>query len=149
MIKNNKGFTLLEMLVVIGLIGILLGLAAASYSNTQQKARDLSRKNDLKVLQKALELYKNDQFPQHYPDNTGTLSGAPSVLSGYLVSAYLQSIPVDPREKGSVGSWVDYTYQETTKLTYTLTACLENVNDKDGSGACNSGKGILFTVHEP
>jgi prepilin-type N-terminal cleavage/methylation domain-containing protein len=51
----KKAFTLLEMLVVIGIIGILVGLGAVSYSTAQKKARDAKRKQDLKAFQNAME----------------------------------------------------------------------------------------------
>lgn len=57
LLKISKGYTLLELLVVIGLITILMSFGAASYSTAQKKARDSKRKSDLKVLQNALEQY--------------------------------------------------------------------------------------------
>ena len=53
--KIKKGFTLLEMLVVIGIIAILVSLGFASYSTVQKKARDAKRKGDLSAMQKVLE----------------------------------------------------------------------------------------------
>jgi len=57
LLKISKGYTLLELLVVIGLITILMSFGAASYSTAQQKARDSKRKSDLRTLQNALEQY--------------------------------------------------------------------------------------------
>jgi len=54
-IKKLFGFTLLELLVVIGIIAILVSLGAVSYGTAQKKARDAKRKGDLQALQKALE----------------------------------------------------------------------------------------------
>ena len=52
---SKKGFTLLEILVVIGIIAILVTLGFASYTTVQKKARDAKRKGDLTTFQKAME----------------------------------------------------------------------------------------------
>lgn len=54
---KNKGFTLLELLVVIGIIALLVGLGTVSFSTAQMKARNAKRKSDLETLHKALEQY--------------------------------------------------------------------------------------------
>ncbi|MFN4212443.1 MAG: type II secretion system protein [Microgenomates group bacterium] len=65
----SNAFTLLEMLVVIGIIAVLIGMGAVSYSTAQRKARDAKRKSDLKAIQNALEQYYsicNYQYPSSY-----------------------------------------------------------------------------------
>ena len=52
-----RGFTLLEMLVVISIIGVFLGVGAVSYSTAQKKARDTKRNMDLKAIQNCMEQY--------------------------------------------------------------------------------------------
>ena len=54
---NSKGFTLLEILVVISIIGILIALGASAYSVAQKKSRDARRQGDLKQMQNAFEQY--------------------------------------------------------------------------------------------
>jgi len=56
-LKISKAFTLLEMLVVIGIIAVLVSMGIASYSTAQKKARDAKRKSDLKTIQTAFEQY--------------------------------------------------------------------------------------------
>jgi len=51
------GFTLLELLVVISIIGILLAVGAVAFSNAQKKGRDSRRRSDMKSLQNAFEQY--------------------------------------------------------------------------------------------
>lgn len=66
----KKGFTLLEMLVVIGIIAVLIGMVVSSYSTAQKKARDSRRQSDLKAAQQILEqCYSVNDF--EYPDITG------------------------------------------------------------------------------
>ncbi len=55
--NKQKGFTLLEILVVISIIGILVALGTAAFSTTQKKSRDARRKSDLKAVQNGLEQY--------------------------------------------------------------------------------------------
>lgn len=68
--KFLYGFTLLELLVVIGIIGILVGLGAVSYSTAQKKARDAKRKSDLQTLQNCLEQYYSYNNNFKYPVST-------------------------------------------------------------------------------
>jgi prepilin-type N-terminal cleavage/methylation domain-containing protein len=55
--KTRKGFTLLELLVVISIISILLALGVVAYSTAQRKGRDAKRRADIKALQSGFEQY--------------------------------------------------------------------------------------------
>src|SRR4030043_1047218 len=70
--KSKKGFTIIEMLTVMGIIAILASLALVSFGSAQRKARDTQRKNDLKRIQVALESYRSDS--SQYPYTNATTS---------------------------------------------------------------------------
>ena len=62
---SAAGFTLIEMLVVIFIIGILVSLLLSNILGARQRAEDIDRKNDAQQMKKALRLYYNDN--QVYP----------------------------------------------------------------------------------
>lgn len=105
---KNKGFTLIELIVVVTIIAVLTVVGVVSYSGTNKKARDSRRMADLEKIRIALELYRQ-----------GTGSTYP-VDKDSLVPTYLQAFPIGP--KGDV-----YTYDRPTGYTYTLTAGLEGI----------------------
>lgn len=110
---NKNAFTLLELLVVIGIIGVLVALATVSYSATQAAGRDSRRKQDLVAMQNALE--------QYYSANTYVYPATCSTADTYLKSAW----PTDPK------SVAPYTYTQTcTTTSYCICALME----KSGSG---------------
>lgn len=67
---RRSGFTLIEMLVVITIIGVLSSIGLATFTSAQKKARDARRKNDLTTVAKALEVYFNDQGLYPADDNS-------------------------------------------------------------------------------
>lgn len=60
-----RGFTIVELLIVIVVIGILAALVVVTYSGIQQKARDTERTTDIKALHSQLEAYQaqNGKYP--------------------------------------------------------------------------------------
>lgn len=132
-IKKNKGFTLIELLVAMGIIAVLTGMAVFNFNQARVRARDIQRKSDLSQLQKALELYKNDNNGI-YPQGTGFQT---TLMDGQYTKVKFN----DPR----VGEWADYYYEVSLdRRTYYLMTCLENVTDVSKSketgdnGACAS-----------
>ncbi|OGF99810.1 hypothetical protein A2Y99_03655 [Candidatus Gottesmanbacteria bacterium RBG_13_37_7] len=131
----KRGFTLIELLVVIGVISTILAVIFPNYMGARERARDMRRKSDLAELQKALELYKNDN-PTSYPDDTmlndpltivcnGCFSSGGATCTGN-VNIYLHKFPCDPQTSAH------YLYtRNTDHLKYTLVACLENMADPD------------------
>ncbi len=83
--KVSKGFTLLELLVVIGIIGVIMALATVAYSTTQKSGRNSRRKQDLVAIQSALE--------QYYSTNSFTYPNTDCTLA---TSNLKSSWPVDP-----------------------------------------------------
>jgi general secretion pathway protein G len=131
--KSERGFTLIELLIVISIIGILATLIIVNVITVKLRARDAQRKSDLAQIQSALELYRADQgtYPPALP------ACGNSLVNGATV--YLQKVPCDPLNNGQ------YVYSyATTGVTYTLTACLENVKDLqidkvDNAAYCTGG----------
>jgi len=121
--SSRRGFTLIELLVVMVIIGVLASLILPNYMSARERARDVQRKSDLEQIQKALELFKMDQSPPAYPSDTSVLD-----VDGH----YMKKVPLDPKNSGEY----IYTYSRERisgdKLTYSLTACLENASDPDG-----------------
>lgn len=63
--KRASGFTIVELLIVIVVIGILAALVIVTYNGIQQKARDTERKTDINALASHLEAYnaQNGRYP--------------------------------------------------------------------------------------
>lgn len=130
-LKKRFGFTLIELLVVIAIIGALSALLLPNFMGARERARDAQRKNDLKQIQKAFEMYKLDQNPPSYPATIPTLNqcwtsegSAETCPAGNI---YINKFPGDP----SSSLTMNY-YYAVSDLTYTLGACLENKADPDG-----------------
>lgn len=143
--KLSKGFTLIELLVVLGIIAVLVSLIAFNFNQARMRARDVTRKSDLKQLQSALEEYKNDNS-QVYP-NASTYTDLMTALSG---GGYIPSNIGDPKEALYAGSWQQYTYTyNVASNTYTMTICLENASDDMASsttcGFSNAGRLYTYT----
>jgi general secretion pathway protein G len=125
--KTSKGFTLVELLIVVGIIGILATLLMANFIGVRQRARDAQRKSDLRQIQSALELYRSDQGT--YPDSLSySCPESAPLTGGSPANTYMQKIPCDP--SGASGyNGGRYYFISSGGITYTLGACLENTGD--------------------
>jgi prepilin-type N-terminal cleavage/methylation domain-containing protein len=81
--KNQKGFTLVELMVVVVIIGILVAIAVPLYNNVTANARKNSCFANQRTIEGALAMYASENGD--YPDNINKLEGE-----------YLQAIPVCP-----------------------------------------------------
>jgi prepilin-type N-terminal cleavage/methylation domain-containing protein len=70
--KNQSGFTLLELLIVIAIIGIMSAIAAASLGLSREKGRNSARVSQIKEYQKAFELYRSENVNGVYPTYPAT-----------------------------------------------------------------------------
>lgn len=63
--KNNKGFTIIELVVVMAVILVLAALVFRTYASIQERSRNTTRQNDLKALQEKIEAFysNNGYFP--------------------------------------------------------------------------------------
>jgi general secretion pathway protein G len=79
-----KGFTLIELMVVISIILILIGMAAGLYGHAVVRAKEAKLKNDLKVMRVAIDNFTLDK------------QTAPQSLQDLVDAQYLREIPIDP-----------------------------------------------------
>jgi prepilin-type N-terminal cleavage/methylation domain-containing protein len=170
---GKKGFTLVELLTVIGIIGVMTGAALFLINPVAQlnKSRDAKRKADLQQIRAALELYRSDYG--HYPRSNWVNSTQgdswirDSDPAKPLTPQYLKVVPKDAKNVGgfpwTVGSYT-YAYQSVTVCgiqagaSYILTTRLENTSDTEINnniqyGSCSwpavAGYSGLYTVSSP
>lgn len=92
----DRGFSVIETILVVGVILILAGTTLVVLRSSQEKDRDHERKFSLSQVQLALELYANDHDKQ-YPDHTDKSPKENyQALSQDLVPQYIKSLPQDP-----------------------------------------------------
>jgi prepilin-type N-terminal cleavage/methylation domain-containing protein len=94
MMKNNRGFTLVEMLIVIAVIAVLLGIIIPRFKGMQQEANITKAKAELKTLQTATESWFIHSTPQAYPATSATPcatyfdTATPSIVSAPLYDPF-------------------------------------------------------------
>jgi type II secretion system protein G len=133
----KKGFTLIELMVVIVILGILVSIGTFAFQSSQQKSRDARRKADLYQVTRALEMYENDNGAYPAGGTTGADTGKiigcgdtpktacewGGIFSNTTKATYMIKLPKDPKS--------DLTgyYYESVGKGYRLYARLENSND--------------------
>jgi general secretion pathway protein G len=90
---HDSGFSLLELLVVMTIIGILAAIAVPALRDSPQRAREATLKEDLFTLRSVIDQYHGDKGS--YPPDLATL----------VTAGYIRKIPVDPMTK-SPDTWV-------------------------------------------
>lgn len=118
--KISRGFTFVELLVVITIIGIIFAAAAVSFGAITVRSRDARRRSDLELIRQALEMCRS--VVGYYPDEIYGGSGISCSIDGPTT---LAKVPNDPRPDGSKGCLSEYTYTKTDATTYSLVSCLE------------------------
>lgn len=127
----KRGFTLIELMVVIAIIGVLSSIVLASLNSSRMKSRDTKRIADIKGLQTALEFYFDAK--RRYPEELD---------ADDFVGEFIPSEPTDPI-KDSTGNAVRYKYAtDSNGEYYHLGAALEDTSNailkSDEDRDCNS-----------
>lgn len=106
---EERGFTLIEIIIVFTLIGILVGLGLPQYTTSVKRAREVILKEDLFQMRKLINQYYTDKGK--YPVSLQTL----------VDEQYLRSIPIDPMTKSSQ-TWVEMqqTLTEDELMTFDI-----------------------------
>jgi type II secretion system protein G len=89
----RRGFTLIELIVVMAIVGLLVAIAAPRYFNSLERAREASLRSSLAVMRQAIDRFASDQG--RYPDS----------LQELVARQYLRQPPEDPFT-GRRDSWV-------------------------------------------
>lgn len=139
---NRKGFTLMELLVVMAILGVLIVAGIGNFMTSQKKSRDIKRKNDLRQISLALETYYNDLGSYPLSSGTHTPSGCGASATSACTwgdvwkntttdTIYMITLPADPISTNSYYYVSDGSY-------FKLYARLENTLDT-GTGVAQSG----------
>lgn len=104
--KQDAGFTLLELIVVMSIIAILATLAVPRFTAAIRSAREAVLREDLHVMRAAIDSYTMDK------------QKAPQSLDDLVQSGYLRSIPEDPMTH-SRDTWVTDTSDAMSSLDQT------------------------------
>ena len=84
--KINKGFSLIELLVVISIIGVLTTVLVMNFVGSRERARDAQKIQNLNNIKNALRMYYNDN--QSYPDSWVSFVGTTGYINGLGTSGF-------------------------------------------------------------
>jgi len=140
--KSPRAFTLIEFMIVVGIIGFLVGLAMFTLGPIKAKAKDGRRVSDIKQIRTALEMYKVNFGV--YPSQAEFVVNQALSRDGYLL---MRSIPGNP-DKSAYGTDCqgdEYLYVPSGD-TYKIYYCLGNKTGEIPAGKCI---GTPATMCEP
>lgn len=143
--ERQRGFTLIELMIVVAIIAILAGILIPNFVNARAQAQTAACESNLRQIATALELYYADN--QVYPPSG---SAVPDTLKGANGVYYLNNTPKDPAATSSTAVYTIATTAQTGTAAagYTITcpgthlgatlAKFQNQGSSDGS-VCGSG----------
>ena len=95
---GKKGYTLIELMIVVAIVGILVSVAIPSFQQSAVKARETALKQNLFTMRAVLDQFYADRGD--YPES----------LTSLVEEKYLRAIPTDPMTKSST-TWIEI-YEE-------------------------------------
>jgi general secretion pathway protein G len=104
--RGESGFTLVELMIVMLIIGVLAAIAIPSYVSSLRNAKEAVLKEDLHVLRQQIDAYTNDK------------EKAPQSLDDLVQAGYLKEIPMDPMTHSNT-TWVTSTDDSIQSLDQT------------------------------
>jgi general secretion pathway protein G len=119
--NNRRGFTLVEILIVVIILGILAAIVIPQFTSASQDARRSSLQSQLQTLRSQIELFKlqhGDAAPQLITTGWSQLTGQ-TTYAGKNYGPYMQAAPVNPLANSSTvaaaaAANVGWVYNETT-----------------------------------
>lgn len=132
--KTRKGFTLVEILIVVVILGILAAIVIPQFSQASTDSKKSSLQSNLQTIRSQIALYKiqhNDVTPSDvdatfkdqlmmFSDLAGTTNATKDTVNGFIYGPYLQvGVPNNPFTGGNVlgTDWVYTTDGETWSFT--------------------------------
>lgn len=101
--RAQRGFTLIEVMIVVAILGVLATLVVVNVGGQTDKANVAAVKSDLQAISQALDLFKLDNF--RYPttdQGLEALVNKPDNARGWPEGGYLRKSPSDPWQNGYV-----------------------------------------------
>lgn len=119
-----NGFTIVELLIVVVVIGLLAAITIVAYNGIQQRGRDAERSAEMNTIEKALALYFIDNGSYPTCTNTVYVPGSTAggcnftVITSSLVPKYINAMPTDPINSGNDKYMYAYGFRKTGATTY-------------------------------
>jgi general secretion pathway protein G len=120
--KRERGFTLVELMIVMLIIGVLAAVAVPSFIASIRNAREAALKEDLHVMRDAIDSYTMDK------------NAAPQSLDDLVQSGYLKKVPVDPMTH-SADTWQTSSDDTYSDLDQTQTGINDVHSGSDEQGS--------------
>ncbi len=134
-LPKEKGFTLVELLIVVVIIAVLSAVGMAVFGSQQPKSRDARRKADINAIADAMEAnYDKEDSPGKYS----------SLAVSFFSNTQIPTDPLDGKSTACNGNYCEYCYTEGTTAQSAVTCTTSNkidITNKPGGG--NDGYWIV------